>query len=187
MRSALSGSRSPSSALTRAAAALIRPSQRATGTGIGSPATGKFSIAFRVSEPQSSRAVSVSLTRSMLLRVGHVRARELGSGSAAAGPGRHGALTDVPGVRVGHATLVEGASVRTGVTVIVPADEPVFAGHHRLNGNGELTGTHWIRESGLLTTPMGLTNTFDVGTVQDALAPEPLLVDASALRVSPRT
>ena len=71
--------------------------------------------------------------------------------------------------------------------MIVPADEHVFAGHHRLNGNGELTGTHWIRESGLLTTPMGLTNTFDVGTVQDALAPEPLLVDASALRVCPRT
>ena len=64
--------------------------------------------------------------------------------------------------------------VRTGVTVVVPHDgrvweEPVFAGWHRLNGNGELTGTAWIRESGLLTTPVALTNTHDVGTVHGAI------------------
>jgi hypothetical protein len=60
IRSALSGSRSPSSAFTRAAAALIRPSQRATAAGIGSPETGKFSTALRVSGPQSSRCVSAA-------------------------------------------------------------------------------------------------------------------------------
>ena len=64
--------------------------------------------------------------------------------------------------------------MRTGVTVIVPgADdawvEPAFAGCHRLNGNGELTGLEWIREAGLLTTVIGLTNTHSVGVVRDAL------------------
>ena len=61
--------------------------------------------------------------------------------------------------------------VRTGVTVVVPHDgyEPLFAGCHRLNGNGELTGLEWIRESGCLTTPIGLTNTHSVGVVRDAL------------------
>jgi D-aminopeptidase len=84
------------------------------------------------------------------------------------------AITDVPGVRVGHTTLVEGDSVRTGVTVVLPHEgnpweEPVFAGPHRLNGNGELTGLEWIRESGMLTSPIGLTNTHSVGVVHDAL------------------
>ena len=78
-------------------------------------------------------------------------------------------------------TLIEGEGplevgrgpVRTGVTVIVPhpaiGAEPVFAGCHRLNGNGELTGLEWIRESGQLTTPVALTNTHSVGVVRDAL------------------
>jgi D-aminopeptidase len=84
------------------------------------------------------------------------------------------AITDVSGVRVGHTTLVEGDSVRTGVTVVLPHEgnpweEPVFAGPHRLNGNGELTGLEWIRESGMLTSPIGLTNTHSVGVVHDAL------------------
>ncbi len=85
------------------------------------------------------------------------------------------------GVRVGHATLIEGdgplvvggGPVRTGVTVIVPhGGEPsvaLFAGCHTLNGNGEMTGLEWIRESGLLTTPIAITNTHSVGTVRDAL------------------
>ena len=64
----------------------------------------------------------------------------------------HDAITDVEGVLVGHATLTEG-SARTGVTVVVPPELPCFAGWHRLNGNGELTGTAWIDEAGLLTTP----------------------------------
>lgn len=83
-------------------------------------------------------------------------------------------------MRVGHTTLVgdEGVAgrgpVRTGVTVVLPKpgriwEHPVFAGCHRLNGNGELTGLEWIRESGLLGTPIALTNTHSVGVVRDAL------------------
>jgi D-aminopeptidase len=103
-----------------------------------------------------------------------VKARELGLAIGSAEPGRHNALTDVEGVRVGHTTLVDGDDVRTGVTVVFPHEgdpgaEPVFAGCHRLNGNGELTGLEWVRESGLLTTPIGLTNTHSVGVVRDAL------------------
>jgi len=76
---------------------------------------------------------------------------------------------DVDGVRVGHTTVIEGDGVRTGVTVVVPPPESLFAGAHRINGNGELTGLEWIRDSGLLTTPIGLTNTHSVGVVRDAL------------------
>jgi D-aminopeptidase len=82
--------------------------------------------------------------------------------------GARDSIADV-GVRVGHTTLIEGESVRTGVTVVVPPELPLFAGAHRLNGNGELTGLEWIRESGLLTTPIGLTNTHSVGVVRDAI------------------
>ena len=111
-----------------------------------------------------------------------MRARELGIriGRLAAGP--NDAITDVRGVRVGHATIVEGdgplvvgrGPVRTGVTVVVPHDgdpwtEPVFAGCHRLNGNGELTGLEWIREAGQLAGFVGITNTHSVGVVHDAL------------------
>jgi D-aminopeptidase len=103
-----------------------------------------------------------------------VRARELGLEIGTGTPGPHNAITDVAGVRVGHRTIVEGDDVRTGVTVIYPHDgepglDPVFAGCHRLNGNGELTGLEWVRESGLLTSPVGLTNTHSVGVVRDAL------------------
>jgi D-aminopeptidase len=103
-----------------------------------------------------------------------VKARELGLAIGEGTPGELNAITDVAGVRVGHTTLVEGDAVRTGVTVIFPHDgdpgtEPVFAGCHRLNGNGELTGLEWVRDSGLLTTPIGLTNTHSVGVVRDAL------------------
>ena len=92
------------------------------------------------------------------------------------------AITDVAGVRVGHVTLVRGdgplrggeGPVRTGVTVVIPHDgdiwtEPVFAGAHRLNGNGELTGLEWIREHGMLGGAIGVTNTHSVGTVRDGL------------------
>ena len=93
-------------------------------------------------------------------------------GSLPTGP--HNAITDVSGVRVGHTTLIEGDAVRTGVTVVVPHDGPVwaeavFAGFHRLNGNGEVTGVHWLEEAGLLLSPIGLTNTHSVGVVRDAL------------------
>jgi D-aminopeptidase len=102
------------------------------------------------------------------------RARDLGIAVGSLPPGPLNAITDVGGVRVGHATLVEGDDVRTGVTVVLPHEgapwqEPVFAGAHRLNGNGELTGLEWVRESGMLHSPIGLTNTHSVGVVRDAL------------------
>jgi D-aminopeptidase len=73
--------------------------------------------------------------------------------------------------------------VRTGVTIVAPPETPLFAGCHRLNGNGELTGLEWVRESGMLTTPIGLTNTFSVGVVRDAIAAESADDDAWALPV----
>jgi D-aminopeptidase len=98
-----------------------------------------------------------------------VRARELGVVIGEGAPARLNAITDVTGIRVGHRTLIEGDDVRTGVTVVVPPDGIHFASSHRLNGNGELTGLAWIRESGFLTTPVALTNTHSVGVVRDAL------------------
>lgn len=111
-----------------------------------------------------------------------MRIRDLGIVIGRGRPGPFNAITDVAGVRVGHTTLVSGdgplvvgqGPVRTGVTVVVPRGpdewrEPVFAGCHRLNGNGELTGLEWVRESGMLTTPIAITNTHSVGVVRDAL------------------
>jgi D-aminopeptidase len=98
-----------------------------------------------------------------------VRARDIGLTIGEGTPGPLNAITDVRGVRVGHATLIEGDHVRTGVTVVVPPESMHFAGSHCLNGNGELTGLAWVKESGLLTTPIGLTNTHSVGVVRDAL------------------
>ena len=111
-----------------------------------------------------------------------MRSRDLGIVIGRRRPGPGNAITDVAGVRVGHTTLVSGdgplavghGPVRTGVTVVVPHDgdpwaEPVFAGAHRLNGNGELTGLEWIREAGQLGGVVGLTNTHSVGVVHDAL------------------
>jgi D-aminopeptidase len=111
----------------------------------------------------------------------HMRARDLGIIIGSGTPGPHNAITDVPGVRVGHTTLIEGdgplvvgeGPVRTGVTVIVPSVDvgrtPLFAGCHRLNGNGEFTGLEWIRESGMLMSPIAITNTHSVGVVRDSL------------------
>ncbi len=111
-----------------------------------------------------------------------MRARDLGIVIGDLPPGPLNAITDVAGVRVGHTTLVVGdgplvvgeGPIRTGVTVILPHEgepgrEPVFAGSHTLNGNGEMTGLEWVRESGMLTTPIGLTNTHSVGVVRDAM------------------
>ena len=83
-------------------------------------------------------------------------------------PGPHNAITDVPGVTVGLETLVSGTSVRTGVTAILPrgrdgVGEPCAAASYSLNGNGELTGTTWIEESGALTMPVLISNTHAVG------------------------
>jgi D-aminopeptidase len=100
------------------------------------------------------------------------RAHELGIEIGRLPRGARNAITDVAGIRVGHTTLIEGDDVRTGVTVVLPPREPLFAGCHRINGNGELTGLEWIRDSGLLTTPIALTNTHSVGVVRDALIAE---------------
>ncbi len=112
-----------------------------------------------------------------------MRARDLGVDIGLGRPGALDAITDVAGVRVGCVTLIEGEAgplvvgegpVRTGVTAIVPHDgeiavEPLFAGCHTLNGCGDFTGLEWIRESGLLTSPIALTNTYSLGVVRDAL------------------
>lgn len=90
-------------------------------------------------------------------------------------PGPFNAITDVPGVKVGHATVIadEPAVLRTGVTMVIPGDDiwsdHVFAAWHNFSGNGEMTGTPWIDESGLLGSPIGITNTFQVGLVRDFL------------------
>jgi L-aminopeptidase/D-esterase-like protein len=96
-------------------------------------------------------------------------------------PGALDAITDVAGVEVGHATLISGngplvvgkGPVRTGVTVVHPRGkanaDPVFAAWFTLNGNGEMTGTTWLQESGLLEGPVAITNTHSVGVVRDAI------------------
>ena len=94
-----------------------------------------------------------------------MRARQLGITLGLGTPGALNAITDVPGVRVGHSTLktrVDSKQVCTGVTVIQPRagearHQPCFAGYHVLNGNGDATGLEWIREAGLLTTPLAIT------------------------------
>ncbi len=94
--------------------------------------------------------------------------------------GKYIAITDVQGVEVGHSTIISGQGknilgqgpVRTGVTAILPrgkANGPVFANWYSLNGNGEMTGTTWITESGFLETPVMITNTNSVGVVRDAV------------------
>jgi L-aminopeptidase/D-esterase-like protein len=109
------------------------------------------------------------------------RARDLGVPFDGV-PGPLNAITDVSGVEVGHCTLISGSGklkpgkgpVRTGVTAILPRGrknaESVFAGWFSLNGNGEMTGTAWVEESGLLSGPVMLTNTHSVGVVRDAVA-----------------
>ena len=104
-----------------------------------------------------------------------VRARDLGVPFAFGPTGGWNAITDVPGVAVGHTTLIEGESVRTGLTAILPrgrgedATRPCFGAVFALNGNGEMTGTAWVRESGLVEGPVVLTNTNSVGVVRDAV------------------
>ena len=106
-----------------------------------------------------------------------MRARQLGITLGLGTPGALNAITDVPGIRVGHSTLktrVDGKQVCTGVTVVQPRagearQQPCFAGYHVLNGNGDATGLEWISEAGLLTTPLAITNTHSLGIVRDTL------------------
>ena len=109
--------------------------------------------------------------------VAEPRARDLGVPFDGQ-PGPLNAITDVAGVAVGHTTLIQdltdGHRVRTGVTAILPRGRdsrktPVFGGWFSLNGNGEMTGTTWIEESGQLDGPVVLTNTHSVGVVRDAV------------------
>lgn len=106
------------------------------------------------------------------------RARDLGIPLAGT-PGPVDAITDIAGVQVGHVTLISGngklvrgrGPVRTGVTVVFPrgksSSDPVFAGRYALNGNGEMTGGHWMAESGFLWGPVLITNTMSIGVVRD--------------------
>jgi D-aminopeptidase len=109
------------------------------------------------------------------------RARDLGVPFDGT-PGKLNAITDVPGVLVGHTTLISGEGklqigkgpVRTGVTAILPRgkdsmNDAVFAGWFSQNGNGEMTGTTWVEESGFLEGPVMITNTHSVGVVRDAV------------------
>ncbi|MDH3649220.1 MAG: P1 family peptidase [Saprospiraceae bacterium] len=107
------------------------------------------------------------------------RARDLGVPFAGT-PGPLNAITDVRGVEVGHSTIISGSGknvvgkgpVRTGVTAIFPRGKkfsPVYANWYSLNGNGEMTGTTWVTESGFLETPIMITNTNSVGVVRDAV------------------
>ena len=99
------------------------------------------------------------------------RARDLGIPFEGT-PGPLNAITDIAGVEVGHTTLIEGDSTRTGVTVIWPrgksSEDPAFGGWFSQNGNGEMTGTTWVEESGFVDGPIFITNTHSVGTVRDA-------------------
>jgi D-aminopeptidase len=110
-----------------------------------------------------------------------VRARDLGV-SFDGTPGKLNSITDVPGVEVGYTTLISGEGklevgkgpVRTGVTAIIPRghdslNDPVYAAYFNLNGNGEMTGTAWLEESGFLEGPIVVTNTHSVGVARDAV------------------
>ena len=110
------------------------------------------------------------------------RERDLGLARLIGGtPGPMDAITDVAGVEVGYRTLIRGEGklvvgqgpVRTGVTIILPRgrenNDPVFANWYSYNGNGEMTGTTWIREGGFLEGPIGITNTHSVGVVRDGI------------------
>jgi len=108
--------------------------------------------------------------------MGRARLRDLGLSTGMLPTGPLNAITDVAGVEVGHSTLIrdEPAVVRTGVTMIWPGGRDIWnehrcAGFHSFNGNGEMTGTIWLAEQGLLAGPIGITCTHCVGVVRDAI------------------
>jgi len=109
------------------------------------------------------------------------RARDLGLPFPGQ-PGKNNAITDVPGVEVGYSTIIEGEGplvvgegpIRTGVTAILPKGKrtkmsPIWAGQYSLNGNGEMTGTHWIKDGGYFLSPICITNTHSVGMTHHSL------------------
>jgi D-aminopeptidase len=104
------------------------------------------------------------------------RLRDLGITIGSYPTGPFNAITDIPGVLVGQVTLIadQPQVIRTGLTVILPRDGAIghdyaFAGFHRYNGCGEMTGIHWVEETGMLSSAIGLTNTVQVGMVRDAM------------------
>jgi D-aminopeptidase len=119
--------------------------------------------------------VSLVLGLALPAAAAEPRARDLGIPFDFGSPGRWNAITDVAGVEVGHVTIIEGDSVRTGVTAVLPrgkgesSRDQCFGGWFSLNGNGEMTGTAWLEESGLLEGPVMITNTNSVGVVRDAV------------------
>jgi D-aminopeptidase len=126
--------------------------------------------------------VAVAIVASAPRAPSPAEARTVGITIGVLPSGTYDAITDVGGVRVGSVTKIVGATgplvpgvgpVRTGVTVVLPNDDPwtkrVAAATYDLNGNGELTGAHWIDESGFLEVPIALTNTLDVGRVDDGV------------------
>ena len=124
--------------------------------------------------------LAIALAASLPARAGEPRARDLGIPFDGT-PGAGNAITDVAGVTVGQVTLIDdlpdGHKVRTGVTAVLPRgkgtfDTWVFGGGFALNGNGEMTGTAWLSESGQLEGPVLLTNTHSVGVVRDAVIAE---------------
>jgi len=127
---------------------------------------------------KSTQAVLIILLLAITCHAQQRRARDWGVPFDGT-PGKWNAITDVAGVEVGHRTIIEGEGklvkgkgpTRTGVTVILPGGKkftPVFANWSTLNGNGDMTGTHWLSESGFLETPILITNTSSVGIVRDA-------------------
>ncbi len=123
--------------------------------------------------------ITICLAISSFVYAQKPRARDLGVPFDGT-PGQFNAITDVKGVEVGHSTIISGSGenivgkgpVRTGVTAIFPRGKkfsPVYANWYSLNGNGEMTGTTWVTESGFLETPIMITNTNSVGVVRDAV------------------
>ncbi|MCG8620691.1 MAG: P1 family peptidase, partial [Proteobacteria bacterium] len=101
------------------------------------------------------------------------RARDIGIQIGTLPTGMHNAITDVSGVKVGHVTLNEGASIRTGVTAVIPSDDiwtaRLFGAAHTIHGNGEATGIARINQAGWVESPILLTNTLSVGAVHDGV------------------
>jgi D-aminopeptidase len=130
--------------------------------------------------PRPAVFVALILTLTLTAHAQKPRARDLGVPFDGT-PGLNNAITDVQGVEVGHTTLISGSGklvvgkgpVRTGVTAIHPrgktSNDAVFAAWFTLNGNGEMTGTTWVDDSGFLNGPVMITNTHSVGVVRDAV------------------
>jgi L-aminopeptidase/D-esterase-like protein len=141
------------------------------------------SVAFRVFLAGAAAAVaSAAVQNTLHAQAAKARASDLGLTAIIGGTsGPLDAITDVEGVEVGHTTLIAGEGrltvgkgpVRTGVTVVHPRGrsnaDPVFGAWFTLNGNGEMTGTTWLEESGILEGPVAITNTHSVGVVRDAI------------------